>query len=265
MKKDRRCDSCQAHVMPKTTSWMRVQRTTRALVDSDWSRNSASRSCRGISEVFSCYLSFSASSASSALIRLFRLNSPFLHPSALSPMEMKPKNQKAELLTRWNICSLLISCNLPFKSLTFCTISPIFSLSSLSILLVSPIARSRVILTPPRDCPPSQPECPDACEGVKQILWSPESAAVNVKRPSAEPLCEMTRWSLSKISCRYHVNSYNNGGKDEIAHARAMMLRGSQPGAHGADIEEWNRGNKIAYVYTDEDFQIIILFIRVPV
>lgn len=45
MKKDRRCDSCQAQVMPRTTSWMTIQRTTRELVVSDWSLNSASRSC----------------------------------------------------------------------------------------------------------------------------------------------------------------------------------------------------------------------------
>ena len=45
IKKDRRCDSCQAHVTPSTVSWIRIQRTTRPLVLSDWSRNSASRSC----------------------------------------------------------------------------------------------------------------------------------------------------------------------------------------------------------------------------
>jgi hypothetical protein len=45
MKKDRRCESCQAQVMPRTTSCIIVHRTTRELVDSDWSRNSASRSC----------------------------------------------------------------------------------------------------------------------------------------------------------------------------------------------------------------------------
>lgn len=44
MKKERRCDSCQAHVMPMTTSWMMIQRMTRPLVTSDWSLNSASRS-----------------------------------------------------------------------------------------------------------------------------------------------------------------------------------------------------------------------------
>lgn len=35
MKKDRKWDSCQAHVMPSTASWMRIQRMTRLLVDSD--------------------------------------------------------------------------------------------------------------------------------------------------------------------------------------------------------------------------------------
>lgn len=35
MKKDRRFESCQVHVMPRTVSWMRIQRITRPLVDSD--------------------------------------------------------------------------------------------------------------------------------------------------------------------------------------------------------------------------------------
>lgn len=35
MKKVRRCDSCQAQVPPRTTSWITIQRMTRALVDSD--------------------------------------------------------------------------------------------------------------------------------------------------------------------------------------------------------------------------------------
>lgn len=47
MKKERRWDSCQAQVAPRTTSWRAIQRMTRALVDSDWSLNSASRSWRG--------------------------------------------------------------------------------------------------------------------------------------------------------------------------------------------------------------------------
>jgi len=45
MKKERRWESCHAQVMPMTMSWMMIQRITRALVVSDWSRNSASRSC----------------------------------------------------------------------------------------------------------------------------------------------------------------------------------------------------------------------------
>jgi hypothetical protein len=45
MKKARKCDSCHAQVTPSTASWISVQRTTREFVDSDWSRNSASRSC----------------------------------------------------------------------------------------------------------------------------------------------------------------------------------------------------------------------------
>lgn len=44
MKKARRCDSCQAQVTPRAATWMSDQRTTLALVDSDWSLNSASRS-----------------------------------------------------------------------------------------------------------------------------------------------------------------------------------------------------------------------------
>jgi hypothetical protein len=35
MKKDRRCESCQAQVTPSTSSWSMVHRTTRELVDSD--------------------------------------------------------------------------------------------------------------------------------------------------------------------------------------------------------------------------------------
>ena len=46
----------------------------------------------------------------------------------------------------------------------------------------------------------SQPERPDVDEGVKQILWLPDSAAEKVKRPAEDPRCETTRWSLSKIS-----------------------------------------------------------------
>jgi hypothetical protein len=39
----------------------------------------------------------------------------------------------------------------------------------------------------------SQPEEPEFDEGVKQILWSPDSAAVKVKRPDEEPFWLMTR------------------------------------------------------------------------
>ncbi len=96
-----------------------------------------------------------------------------------------------------------MSCSLPFKSLTLFTISWILPLSVLSIALVSPIAKSRVSLIPPIGCrAESQPEPPDVDEGVKQILWSPESAALKVKRPDEEPFCETTRWSLSNTSYR---------------------------------------------------------------
>lgn len=46
IKKERRWDSCQTQVTPRTVSWIRIQRITRLFVVSDWSRNSASRSCR---------------------------------------------------------------------------------------------------------------------------------------------------------------------------------------------------------------------------
>lgn len=44
MKKERRWESCQAVVAVRMTSWMTIQRMTRELVASEWSRNSASRS-----------------------------------------------------------------------------------------------------------------------------------------------------------------------------------------------------------------------------
>ena len=44
-KNARKCVSCHAQVTPRTASWIRVHRTTREFVLSDWSRNSASRSC----------------------------------------------------------------------------------------------------------------------------------------------------------------------------------------------------------------------------
>jgi hypothetical protein len=78
----------------------------------------------------------------------------------------------------------------------------ILPLSALSRALVSPMARSRVSLMPPMcESTESQLLEPEVDEGVKQILWSPESAAVKVKRPDEEPFWETTRWSLSKVSC----------------------------------------------------------------
>jgi hypothetical protein len=47
---------------------------------------------------------------------------------------------------------------------------------------------SSVSLIPPVGCrAESQPLEPEVDEGVKQILWSPESAALKVKRPADEP------------------------------------------------------------------------------
>jgi hypothetical protein len=63
------------------------------------------------------------------------------------------------------------------------------------------MAKSNVSLTPPRAWPLNHPVLPVECEGVKQILWSPASAAVKVKRPVDEPFWETTRWSLSNTSC----------------------------------------------------------------
>ena len=89
-----------------------------------------------------------------------------------------------------------------FRSLTRVAISSNLDLSELSIALVSPIAMSRVSLMPPlgelRD---SQFDRPLLEEGVKQILWSPASAAVKVNLPELLPRWDTTRWSLSKISC----------------------------------------------------------------
>jgi hypothetical protein len=54
---------------------------------------------------------------------------------------------------------------------------------------------------PPIGCSAlSHPVDPEFDDGVKQILWSPLSAAVKVKRPEEDPRCETTRWSLSKSS-----------------------------------------------------------------
>lgn len=101
--------------------------------------------------------------------------------------------------TRWKICSLRISCNRPLRSFTFCTISCIFPLSSVSILLVSPMAISNVTRTafePPDSQLPDEP----LPSGVRQILCCPESAAEKVNRPAFESRLETTRWSLSKVS-----------------------------------------------------------------
>lgn len=112
-----------------------------------------------------------------------------------------PRPNSALLLALWKTCSLLISPNRPFKSLTFCTISTSFPLSVLSIWLVSPIARSKLNLMPPAGCPLlSQPLWVAALTGVKHSLCSPESAALKVKRPEAAPRWFTTRWSLSKTS-----------------------------------------------------------------
>jgi hypothetical protein len=73
--------------------------------------------------------------------------------------------------TLWKTCSLRTSCNLEFKSLTFCTSVSTLSLSVLSILLVSPIAMSSVNLTVP--CTPElnqPPLLPGTFWGVTQIL-----------------------------------------------------------------------------------------------
>jgi hypothetical protein len=57
----------------------------------------------------------------------------------------------------------------------------------------------------------SQALLPELDEGVKQILWSPESAAVKVNRPDDAPFCETTRWSLSKISCAFETYVRRSG------------------------------------------------------
>jgi len=99
----------------------------------------------------------------------------------------------------WKTCSLRISCNLPFKSLTLCTRSSILSLSFDSISLVSPIAKSKCNFTP-FSWFANHPELADVCDAQKHNLCSPESPAVNVKRPLEEPFWFTTRWSLSKVS-----------------------------------------------------------------
>jgi hypothetical protein len=104
-------------------------------------------------------------------------------------------------LTLWKTCSLLTSCNLEFRSLTFCTSVSTLSLSVLSILLVSPIAMSSVNLTVP--CTPELSQPPPLLGtfwGVTQILCWPLSAALKVKRPSELPRWATMRWLLSNVS-----------------------------------------------------------------
>ena len=79
--------------------------------------------------------------------------------------------------------------------------SSILDLSPPSSALVSPMATSSVRRMPPLGAvADSQLDRPLLDEGVKQILWSPASAAVKVNLPEAPPRWETTRWSLSKIS-----------------------------------------------------------------
>lgn len=73
--------------------------------------------------------------------------------------------------TLWKTCSLRISCNLEFRSLTLVWMSCNLSLSELSMTLVSPMVISRVSLMPPLGLEVlSQPVLPLSEEGVKQIL-----------------------------------------------------------------------------------------------
>src|SRR6478735_3727897 len=91
-------------------------------------------------------------------------------------------------LTRWKTCSLRISLNRMFKSLTRLARSWSRVLSVLSIWFDSPITRSRINLMPPLWLfVDSQPGLPELDEAVKQILWSPASCAVKVNRPDEEP------------------------------------------------------------------------------
>lgn len=111
----------------------------------------------------------------------------------------RPKDQH----TLWKTCSLLMSFRRALRSLTRVAKSLSFSLSELSITLVSPMATSSVSRIPPlgeeRDI---QLFFPLVDDGVKQILWSPASAAVKVNLPVVPPRWETTRCSLSNISYR---------------------------------------------------------------
>jgi hypothetical protein len=167
MKNDLKCDNCHAQVTPSTTNWINVHLTIFAFVDSLWSLNSASRS-------------YSLS---------------------------VPGRSLGTRHTLWKTCSRLISANRPFNSLTFATMLSIFPLSSLSILLVSPMARSMFNLTAPLVTPALLNHPPMAVaagpEGVKHNRCSPESAAekVNLEGLSLDvDVCVTTRWSLSKVS-----------------------------------------------------------------
>ena len=97
-------------------------------------------------------------------------------------------------LTLWNTCSLRMSLNLALRSFRRDVRSSSLVLSELSISLVSPMTRSRFILMPPLGfVVESQEERPELEDGVKQILWSPDSAAEKVNRPDDEPRWETTR------------------------------------------------------------------------
>lgn len=64
---------------------------------------------------------------------------------------------------------------------------------------------------------------------MKQILWSPESAALNVKRPDEEPFWETTRWSLSNTSCttvNQHLTSWER--KERQKNSNREKERGFQ-------------------------------------
>ena len=106
-----------------------------------------------------------------------------------------------ETRTLWKTCSLLMSFNRALRSFTRVARSWILDLSPDSMALVSPMAMSRVRRMPPLgDERESQFDRPELDDGVKQILWSPASAAVNVNFPEAPPRWLTTRWSESKIS-----------------------------------------------------------------
>ena len=85
----------------------------------------------------------------------------------------------------------------------------------------------------------SHPWPPELEEGVKQILWSPESAAVNVKRPDDEPFWVTTRWSLSNTSCD------SNSSQFLVSEKGGLKVGG----------EYWEGG---AYIDGDEDIDAIM-------